>query len=210
MTEFEWTQLRTLLWKEWRQVRGLFLMVLAILVLGPLFLAWSQGITRDTDSFLVVLFQIMAFLGALGFGVLSYGLEFNDHTDQYLATRPLAHPRTFLVKILLGAGLSAGLGFFATLSTLLVARVADEQWAYLAGSLAPYWLVLGPCIYLAVMTAILAIPPIIPSLIAACLIALAMVAAAMKVGMLPLLLAPLFLYLSYRLAYRRVYCRPIP
>ncbi|MCA9418164.1 MAG: hypothetical protein KC917_17965, partial [Candidatus Omnitrophica bacterium] len=66
----------------------------------------------------------------------------------------------------------------------------------------------GPCIYLAVMTAILAIPPIIPSLIAACLIALGMVAMSMKIWALPVLLAPVFLFLSYQLAYRRVYLAP--
>ncbi|MCA9428682.1 MAG: hypothetical protein KC994_26625, partial [Candidatus Omnitrophica bacterium] len=191
-----------------RQVRGLFLMVLAILAGGPLYLAWVEGITQDTDSFLVGLFQIAAFLGALGFGVLSYGLEFNDHTDQYLATRPLAHPRTFLVKAGLGLALSAAVGLVASIATLLVARMMNQEWTYIAGEIAPYWWLLGPCIYLAVMTAILAIPPIIPSLIAACLIALGMVAVAMKVGALPILLAPLFLFLSYRLAYRRVYLAP--
>ena len=208
MTEFEWTQLKTLLWKEWRQVRGLFLMVLAILAGGPLYLAWVEGITQDTDSFLVGLFQIAAFLGALGFGVLSYGLEFNDHTDQYLATRPLAHPRTFLVKAGLGLALSAAVGLVASIATLLVARMMNQEWTYIAGEIAPYWWLLGPCIYLAVMTAILAIPPIIPSLIAACLIALGMVAMSMKIWALPVLLAPVFLFLSYQLAYRRVYLAP--
>ncbi|MCA9413280.1 MAG: hypothetical protein KC944_18850 [Candidatus Omnitrophica bacterium] len=208
MTEFEWTQLRTLLWKEWRQVRGLFFMVLAILAGGPLYLAWVEGITQDTDSFLVGLFQIAAFLGALGFGVLSYGLEFNDHTDQYLATRPLAHPRTFLVKTGLGLALSAAVGLVASIATLLVARMMNQEWTYIAGEIAPYWWILGPCIYLAVMTAILAIPPIIPSLIAACLIALGMVAMSMKIWALPVLLAPVFLFLSYQLAYRRVYLAP--
>lgn len=208
MTEFEWIQLRTLLWKEWRQVRGLFFMILAILVVGPLYLAWVEGITRDTENFMVMLFQIAAFLGALGFGVLSYGLEFNDRTDQYLATRPLAHPRTFLVKVGLGLALSFVVGLVASAAALIVARMMNQEWTYIAGEIAPYWWVLAPCIYLAVLTAVLAVPPIVPSLIAACLIALAMVAAATKIGVLPLLLAPLFLFLSYRLAYRRVYLAP--
>lgn len=166
-------------------------------------MAWVEGVTRDTDEVLIGLFQVAAFLGALGFGVLSYGLEFNDHTDQYLATRPLAHPRTFLVKVGLGLALSAVVGVVGAAATLIVARMVNYPWT--AGEIAPFWWLLGPCIYLAVMTAILAIPPIIPSLIAACLIALAMVAAAVKMGILPLLLAPVFLYMSYRLAYRRVY-----
>lgn len=209
MTEFEWTQLRTLLWKEWRQVRGLFFMVLAILVGGPLYLAWVAGIGQASLVILMTFLQFSLLMGAIGFGVLSYGLEFNENTDQYLATRPLAHSRTFIVKVGLGLVLSMAISFIANSEVAILAHVSnlDVNLALEPDPSLPLWL-LSPCIYLAVMTAILAIPPIIPSLIAACLIALAMVAAAMKVGILPLLLAPVFLYLSYRLAYRRVYLAP--
>jgi hypothetical protein len=172
MTELERLQMRTLIWKEWRQVRALFFMAIAILVgtaLLPFTLLadpnFSILLRRD---FVCAGAALASVLTCLGLGVIGYGLEFSDRTASYLATRPVTHNQVFLVKV--GTGLLACLvvAFFAW---VLVVATADTSMAGKPESDLRQWFVrwwlVAPTVFLAAQTTVLLIRPMVPALILA-------------------------------------------
>lgn len=172
MTELERLQMRTLIWKEWRQVRALFFMAIAILVGSALLpftvLADPAFSVLQRRDFVCAGAALASVLTCLGLGVIGYGLEFSDKTAAYLATRPVSHNQIFFIKA--GMGLIACL-VVALFAWILVFVTADSSLARRPESeirewFARWWLV-APTVFLAVQTTVLLIRPLIPALIVA-------------------------------------------
>jgi ABC-type transport system involved in multi-copper enzyme maturation permease subunit len=164
--------MRTLIWKEWRQVRALFFMAIAILVgtaLLPFTVLADPGFSillrRD---FVCAGAALASVLTCLGLGVIGYGLEFSDRTAAYLATRPVTHNQIFLIKV--GMGLLACLvvAFFAWVLVAITAStpIAHRPESELREWFARWWLV-APTVFFAVQTTVLLIRPMVPALIVA-------------------------------------------
>ncbi len=184
MTPFEKQQIRTLVWKEWRQVRAVIGMAGGIFVLSLFMPLWSHMTIQQTFS----LGTGMSFLMlSFGLGVVSYGMELNDHTNAYLITRPVEHWKVFMVK-------------------LLWSLVPVWIMAFLNAIDCISWRVLfAPAALLSVQFFILLIPPMVPALILSVSAGLLAVWY-MKIVPMPLLLVLCCLFLagSYKLAGRRM------
>lgn len=164
MTELEKMQIKTLLWKEWKQVRVFVALAIFILV-------GFSGIavldTIDLKETLSAGALIASVLTTIGLGVLSYGLEINEKTVSYLATRPVGHPQVFWSKV----GLSLAVGWGVVLGSLIAWGMLEPGsfYEHMEDShpfILRSWLFV-PSIYLTVLFFILAIRPIVPSLIVA-------------------------------------------
>jgi hypothetical protein len=193
MTPFEKQQIRTLVWKEWRQVRMVVGMAVLILVIMPLMPLWSP--IQIQDAFYTgtaIAFLMLSF----GLGVVPYGMELNDHTNAYLITRPVDHWKVFMVKLLL-----------SLVPVWILALIGGIQLAIgnHPGEMNPWRLIFAPMIFLAVQFFILLIPPMVPALI---LSVSAGLLAVWYLMIAPALLLPvlcsLFLAGSYMLAGKRM------
>jgi hypothetical protein len=161
MTDFEKTQLKTLLWKEWRQINavaymGLF--VIVIMTLMPWFLE-RAGKMWEGFAFGTLMASLLACFGA---GVVSYGMEFNDRTQAYLSTRPVSHRQRFWAKM--GVGLAVvwffnllALNPFSRTTLFDLFKATEPGLGVCAG--------LTTLVYLTVQFFILLIPPMVPALI---------------------------------------------
>ena len=193
MTPFEKQQIRTLVWKEWRQVRAVIFMAVGILVLMMLIPMWSP--IRVKDSFYMGTGMALLML-SFGLGVVPYGMELNDHTHAYLITRPVDHWKVFVVKLL-----------WSLVPVWSLALIGGIQLAIgdHPGEMNPWRLIFAPMIFLAVQFFILLIPPMVPALI---LSVSAGLLAVWYLMIAPALLLPvlcgLFLAGSYILAGRRM------
>lgn len=96
MTELEKLQLKTLLWKEWKQVRVFVALAVFIIVAFGGMAVFDEIDLIDTLPGGAMMASVLT---TLGLGVLAYGLEINEKTVSYLATRPVTHPQVFLVKV---------------------------------------------------------------------------------------------------------------
>jgi hypothetical protein len=97
MTPFEKQQLQQLIWKEGRQVGGVLGLAVGINVFAASLPLWTEVSWLDALTTGPV---CALFIASFGLGVVSYGLELNDHTQAYLTTRPIAHWKVFLIKLL--------------------------------------------------------------------------------------------------------------
>lgn len=208
MTELEKLQIKTLLWKEWKQVR--VFVALAVFIIAAF---GGMAVFDEIDFFPSLVSGGMAasVLSILGLGVLSYGLEINEKTVGYLATRPVTHPQIFFVKVCLCLAVAWGMVFVTWMFCLMM----TPQDSLLRGGvmfghgvdyLILRWFLFVPLAYLTVMISVLAIRPIVPSLIvsiSAGLVALYLGAIA---PIWTLLIAcPLLLLAAYLLASNRLH-----
>jgi len=177
MTGLAKTQLKTILWKEWRQASDLFYLAVAILVgtaMLPFFALPGSGFEAlFRRDFVCAGAALATVLTCLGLGVVGYGIEFNDRTAAYLATRPLSHNQVFFTKIGLGLLISMTVAFFAwVLVTVFADTVRTEGTHSVLREWFTHWWAVAPSVYLAVQSTVLLVRPMIPSLIAACTIGL--------------------------------------
>lgn len=152
MTPFEKQQIRTLVWKEWRQVRVVIGLAVAIFVILPLMPLWST--IKAKDAFYmstVIAFLLLSF----GLGVVPYGMELNDHTNAYLITRPVEHKKVFWVKFLWSLIPVWSLALMGAIQMVITGQELMNPWR----------LIFTPMVFLAVQFFILLIPPMVPALI---------------------------------------------
>ncbi|MCG3198381.1 MAG: hypothetical protein HUU16_00650 [Candidatus Omnitrophica bacterium] len=169
MTDFEKQQIRNLLWKEWRAIRDVVILCLA-LVVSPCFLAILFWESRVLDLILAFL-PTASVLACIGLGIQSYGLEFNERTSAYLCTRPISHTRVFLVKALIGLSGAWAVGIAAALQAGGIAGFLAYQSKPIEGvqwliEWQIHWLFIAPATFLLVQVMMLLIPPMVPALIA--------------------------------------------
>ncbi len=153
MTPFEKQQIRTLVWKEWRQVRAVIGMGMGIIILFLLMPVWSPMKLGDA----IYMGTVMALLLlSFGLGVVPYGMELNDHTNAYLITRPVEHWKVFVVKLLWSLFPVWILAFLMVLCFLISGQqIHISLWR----------MVFAPMVFLSVQFFILLIQPMVPSLI---------------------------------------------
>jgi hypothetical protein len=165
MTTFEKTQLKTLLWKEWRQLAPVVYMsglVIGICVAIPFFV--SEAKRGDTLSFGSMFASLLACFGT---GVVSYGIEFSDRTNRYLATRPVLFRQVFFVKIALGLLVVWSFAFIAWAAVVLFNTGPIITYLFRPTSPFNHWWAYGPLVFAAVQFIILLVDPMVPSLILA-------------------------------------------
>jgi hypothetical protein len=207
MTELEKLQIKTLLWKEWKQVRVFVALAVFIIVAFGMMAVFDEIDLIDTLPGGAVMASVLT---TLGLGVLAYGLEINEKTVSYLATRPVTHPQVFLVKVSLCLAVAWSVAFVAwILCWWMGPQVFTLKSAWFDESVdlfvARWWLYV-PLAYLTVMFAVLAIRPIVPSLIVSISAGLGALYLAAVAPVWTLLLAcPLLLLAAYLLASNRLH-----
>jgi hypothetical protein len=207
MTELEKLQIKTLLWKEWKQVRVFVALAVFIIVAFGGMAVFDEIDLIDTLPGGAVMASVLT---TLGLGVLAYGLEINEKTVSYLATRPVTHPQVFLVKVSLCLVVAWGIAFVAwflcwwmgpQLFTLKSPWFNEDAVRFIAR-----WWLYVPLAYLTVMVAVLAIRPIVPSLIVSITAGLgAFYLGAVSPIWTLLLVCPLLLVAAYLLASKRLH-----
>ena len=184
------------------------------MILGPLVACLSSGLGLVIDRWIELIqfgknVDSIAGWFACGFTCafiahITYGTEFVLGTMPYLATRPVSYQRVFKVKLscgLIAAFLVSVLGKLVfMLSNPVPGKNFESTWS---ASFDFGWWYLGPCAYLAAMTAILAIPSMIPANAGAFIASFLVFFLGQWFLPLPLLLCPILLFVCYRLAYYR-------
>jgi len=200
MTEHEKLQLKTLIWKEWQPLQGFVYITIAFAGLGW-YLSGPVGQHLGHER-LIMLAIFTPILTCLGVGVMAYGLEFNDKTSAYLATRPTSHNQVFIVKVLLGLVLCLGVALFsrAYIALLLGNPLPGTQAAKWESHLNLWWLY-APTMFLSVQTVILLVRPIVPAIILSTSVGLAALYLCFNISAWQVVLAwPPLLVLSYFLS----------
>ena len=157
MNKINGKQIKTLLWKEYRQIRIIILLPAILLSIPYMIKIYNH--TFYIKNLQIGMGMMATFLTCFLAGGICYGMEFWGHTRSYLSTRPVSAITVFLIKIIMGLVLCYGVAIISvSLSSLgeLGKMREDLPIDYL--NILNSWWITVPAVFLASLIASMLVP----------------------------------------------------